>query len=155
MASTAATNLRLCRRRRGIFVFLLILSSIVLIVIIFFLPETLRSVAGDGTLRLTGIYQPLIRHFVKPDYLVEPEDFVKRPDVTIKTFIDPLKLLAEKDILASLLFGGLVYTVWSIVVASTPGLFEARFGLSELTLGLAFLPNGMLLYVHNILDTSC
>ena len=129
---------------RSIFIFLLILSTLVVVVIIVFLPETLRSIAGDGTLRLTGIYQPLIRRFTKdPKYLVDPEDTLERPKVTVNTFIEPIKLLAEKDILVNLLFGGMVYTVWSMVVASTTGLFKERFRLDELTVGLAFLPNGI------------
>ncbi|GJN68155.1 hypothetical protein ACCO45_000559 [Purpureocillium lilacinum] len=58
------------------------------------------------------------------------------------SFLGPLKLLTEKDILANLIFGGTVYTVWSMVVASTTELFKQRFGLGDLTLGLIFLPNG-------------
>lgn len=60
----------------------------------------------------------------------------------MQTFIAPLKLLIEKDILASLVFGGAVYTVWSMVVASTTGLFKEHFQLDELKLGLVFFPNG-------------
>ena len=73
----------------------------------------------------------------------DADEMMPTPKVTLQTFVEPLKLLAEKDILVSLLFGGVVYTVWSIVVASTTRLFKERFGLSELTLGLVFLPNGI------------
>lgn len=109
-----------------------------------YLPETLRSVAGNGTLKLTGIYQPLIRKVTKePDYMEEPgERPPDREKVTGRTFIEPLKLLAERDILATLVFGGLVYTTWSMVTAATTGLFKDRFGLNETLIGLAFLPNG-------------
>lgn len=72
----------------------------------------------------------------------DPEGEIHTKKVTAMTFIEPLKMLAEKDISVTLIFGGLVYTVWSMVVASTTGLFKDRFGLNELTLGLAFLPNG-------------
>jgi MFS family permease len=41
---------------RSIFIFLLILSSITVLAIVIFLPETLRIIAGDGSLRLAGIY---------------------------------------------------------------------------------------------------
>lgn len=75
------------------------------------------------------------------------EDPGEKPEVekvTLKTFIAPLKLLAQKDILALLVSGGMVYTIWSMVVASTTGIFKERFVLNELMLGLAFLPNGEL-----------
>ena len=63
--------------------------------------------------------------------------------VTLKTFVEPLLLLKEKDILPSLIFGGTIYAIWSMVTSSTTGLFKQAFGLSELLLGLAFLPNGL------------
>lgn len=72
----------------------------------------------------------------------DPGEKPEVPKVTFKTFASPVKLLAEKDIIALLVSGGMVYTIWSMVVASTTGIFQDRFGLNELLLGLAFLPNG-------------
>lgn len=113
------------------------------IVLLFFLPETLRKIAGNGTIRLKGIYQPLIRKITKdPDYIVDPVEPQKRGKVTMMTFIDPLKLLVEKDMVVTLGFGGLVYTIWSMLVSSTTELFKERFGLNEIALGAVFLPNG-------------
>ncbi|OAG03369.1 MFS general substrate transporter [Paraphaeosphaeria sporulosa] len=129
---------------RSIFIFLLILSSLVTIAIIIFLPETLRSIAGNGSLRLAGIHQPLIRRFTKdPPYIRDRDDTYSSPKVTLKTFIEPLLLLKEKDILLSLIFGGTIYAIWSMVTSSTTGLFKQVFHLNELQLGLAFLPNGL------------
>ncbi|KAM0323488.1 hypothetical protein ACHAQA_008768 [Verticillium albo-atrum] len=103
----------------------------------------MRSIAGDGSLRLSGVYQPLIRLITRePEYMQEPDAEHVRKRVTIMTFIEPLKLLAEKDILSNLVVGGVVYAVWSMVTASTTSLFKSAFGLSEALLGLAFLPNG-------------
>ncbi|KAJ0120147.1 hypothetical protein J7T55_001002 [Diaporthe amygdali] len=128
---------------RSIFVFLTILSGLVLIMLLIYLPETLRTIAGNGSLRLSGVYQPLIRRILKePKYMEDPGEKPEVEKVTLKTFIAPLKLLAQKDILALLVSGGMVYTIWSMVVASTTGIFKERFVLNELMLGLAFLPNG-------------
>ncbi|OHW91973.1 major facilitator superfamily transporter [Colletotrichum incanum] len=127
---------------RSIFVFLLILSSIVILVIIAFLPETMRAIAGNGSLRLGGIYKPLILFFKKDRNLQTPGEPIKRKEVTPMTFVEPLQLLVQKDILINLVFGGVVYTVWSMVTSSTTRLFKQRFHLSELEIGLAFLPNG-------------
>ncbi|CAG8956905.1 hypothetical protein HYFRA_00012360 [Hymenoscyphus fraxineus] len=127
---------------RSVFVFLLITSTIVLLVIIMFLPETMRHIAGNGTIRLDGIYWPLIRKFRKePSYMTEPDDAITTNKVTFLTFIEPLKLLKEKDVLCNLIFGGAIYAVWSMVVESTTALFKENFGLTELLLGVAFLPN--------------
>lgn len=72
----------------------------------------------------------------------DPGEKPEAPKVTFKTFTAPVKLLAEKDIIALLVSGGMVYTIWSMVVGSTTGIFQDRFGLNELMLGLAFFPNG-------------
>lgn len=126
----------------SIFWFLFILGALSLSTIIFLLPETLRSIAGNGTVRLTGFQRPLIYSFKpQPDALSEPEDIPKRK-VTIKSIVSPLKFLFEKDVFVTLLFGAVVYTVWSMVTSSTTALFQARFRLTDLQVGLAFLPNG-------------
>lgn len=130
-------------RNRSIFIFLLTFSTLVLALIIVFLPETLRSIAGNGTIRLTGIYQPLISRFrEEPEYMVDSDPNFKLQKVSIFLIIEPLKFLFEKDVFVSLVFGAIVYTVWSMVTSSTTSLFKEHYGLSELLLGLAFIPNG-------------
>lgn len=64
---------------RPIFVFLLILSGFALTVIVVFLPETMRTIAGDGSLRLGGIYQPLIYKLKgEPRYMRDSDTSVTR-----------------------------------------------------------------------------
>lgn len=111
--------------------------------LIVFLPETLRSVAGNGTIKLKGIYQPLIRTLTKdPDYMREPEPGRRKDKVTPRTFLEPLLILKDKDMMIVLGYGGVVYAVWNMLVATTTDLFKKRFQLDELTLGLVFIPNG-------------
>jgi MFS family permease len=95
---------------RAIFWFLFILSAISLCTIILLLPETLRSIAGNGTIRLTGFQRPLIYSFKpQPDALKEPDNVPKRK-VTIMSVLAPLRFLFEKDVFVSLFFGSIVYT---------------------------------------------
>lgn len=130
---------------RAIFVFLLILSSLTLGTIIVLLPETMRRIAGNGSVTLNGIYKPLININKAPTSQPEPgsEAAGAKPRVTIMTFVDPILLLAEKDIATNLVFGGVVYTIWSMVTSSTTVLFQDTFGLNQLQVGLAYLPNGI------------
>ncbi|KAI0856309.1 MFS general substrate transporter [Xylaria cubensis] len=129
---------------RSIFVFLLIISTVVLAIIVFILPETLRSIAGNGSYRLTGIHQPLIRYCTKePEHMQDPPPGQAHKKIDVRTFINPLKLLAEKDILLQLVFGGVIYTIWSMVTSTTAGLFKVSFGLNEFLIGLSFLANGI------------
>jgi len=95
---------------RAIFWFLAILGAISLGTIILLLPETLRSIAGNGTVRLTGFQRPLIYTFKpQPDAMIEPDDVPKR-NVTLSSVVAPLKFLLEKDVFVSLFFGSIVYT---------------------------------------------
>ncbi|KAH8810812.1 major facilitator superfamily domain-containing protein [Xylogone sp. PMI_703] len=127
---------------RAIFWFLFGLGSLTLLLILVLLPETLRSIAGNGSLPLSGIHRPLIYTTPQPsDALVEHDVAVKKK-VTISSVVAPLKFLFEKDVFTTLFFGSIVYTVWSMVTSSTAPLFEDRFHLSNLQLGLIFLPNG-------------
>lgn len=129
----------------SIFMFLLILSSLTLMSLVVFLPETMRSIAGNGTTRLGGVYRPLVESFgVKSRYYTHdaPKD-ARRKSIDLGAFTSPLKLLVQKDILTNLVFGGVVYAIWSMVTSSTTGLFKNRFHLDETMIGLAYLPNGI------------
>ncbi|KAH6853111.1 major facilitator superfamily domain-containing protein [Chaetomium sp. MPI-CAGE-AT-0009] len=115
----------------AIFWFLFILGSIALVLIILFLPETLRRIAGNGSVPLHGLNRPIIYQPLK-----------QPPKVTLASILSPLRFLFEKDVFCTLLFGAVVYTIWSTVTSSTTALFQPRYGLSDLEVGLAFLPNG-------------
>lgn len=123
--------------------FLLIASSLILIAIVLFLPETMRSIAGNGSLQLSGVYKPLFRYVTKePKYMQEPDGPLNRRKVTVWTFLRPFRLFQEKDLVVNLIWGGFIYAIWNMVTTSTTPLFKSRFNLNELLLGVAFLPNG-------------
>ncbi|KXG50208.1 Major facilitator superfamily domain, general substrate transporter [Penicillium griseofulvum] len=128
---------------RSIFWFLAIASGISLFSIMFFLPETLRSIAGNGTVPLKGIHKPIIYAICgQKDAQEDATPSGKKVNVTFKTVLSPLTFLAEKDVFITLLFGSMVYTVWSMVTSSTSALFEKTYGLNSLEVGLTFLGNG-------------
>lgn len=55
-----------------------------------------------------------------------------REKLRVDSFIAPMRFLFEKDVFATLLFGGIVYAVWSMVTASSTGLFKERFALNNM-----------------------
>jgi MFS family permease len=127
---------------QAIFWFLFGLGALVLGLILMLLPETLRSIAGDGTVRLTGIHRPFIYKFQPHPEAMQARDMEPKKKVTFTSVVAPLRFLFEKDVFTTLLFGSIVYAVWSMVTSSTTALFQAHFGLNNLEVGLAFLPNG-------------
>ncbi|KAK4202915.1 major facilitator superfamily domain-containing protein [Triangularia verruculosa] len=133
----------------AIFWFLVILGFLSLAMIVLFLPETLRHIAGNGTIPLRGIHRPLVfrhisKHWVQPGSPSgqDGEATVPSPRFTLRSVLSPLQFLFEKDVFVTLLFGAFVYTIWSMVTSSTTALFQPRYQLSNLQVGLIFLPNG-------------
>ena len=134
---------------RSIFYFLLGLGSVVLVLLVLLLPETLRKIAGDGSKRLYGIYRPIFGNS-KLQTAVMEEDRYKPVKPSFGTLFESFKLLAEKDVFVSLIFGGIIYTVWSMITSSTPSLWKEEYGLSDVQIGLVFLPNGKSVVFHKI-----
>ncbi|KAJ5826381.1 hypothetical protein N7474_003519 [Penicillium riverlandense] len=129
--------------RRSIFWFLVIFSGLSLLILLFFLPETIRTVAGNGTVPLHGLYKPWIYYITgQRDVKEDAIPAGKKKKVTFKTVFAPLSFLIEKDVFITLFYGAIVYTVWSMVTSSTSALFESVYGLNSLEVGLTFLGNG-------------
>lgn len=128
---------------RWIFWFLTIVAGASLLSIIFFLPETLRPIAGNGTVPLHGVYKPALYYVTgQKEAQEEAVPDKKKSKVTIGTVFAPLTFLKEKDVFITLFFGSIVYTVWSMITSSTSDLFEETYGLTTLEVGLTFLGNG-------------
>lgn len=138
----------------AIFWFLFILGGITLAAILLFLPETLRRIAGNGTVPLKGIHRPFFDRSLRRCYWKERNTSTTEgekdanltappPKLTCATFFASFRFMAEKDVIVTLFFGAIVYTVWSMVTSSTTALFQPRFNLSNLQTGLIFIPNGV------------
>ncbi|KAJ7090812.1 major facilitator superfamily domain-containing protein [Mycena belliarum] len=87
---------------RAIFWFLCIASAICMLVMILFLPETLRTIVGNGSIRPPAIYNPVL-----PIVRRHPKDpAAERPAVARKTFQNPLLLFLHVDVALLLLING-------------------------------------------------
>lgn len=128
---------------RSIFMTLAILAGLVIIQIIVLLPETLRSVAGNGSVRVKGIrYKPLWNVMSSKQYDLPGPEQVDKQRIELQDFWEPLRMLGEMDTLLNLLFGAVVYSTWCMMTGTTTMLLEEKFDLAELHIGLAYLPNG-------------
>ena len=129
---------------QAIFWFLSILGAVTVLLILTFLPETLRRIAGNGSVKLRGLHRPFVSYLrsAETNRQAESTPSSSAPRFSVKNIVRPLKYLVEKDIFATLFFGSIVYTVWSMVTSSTTFTFVRRYHLSEILLGAAFLPNG-------------
>ena len=121
----------------------------------FFLPETLRRIAGNGSIPLTDVrHQPLSEKIWHKKGKASDSQNQSSPQnttaaggshirVTWRIFLEPFLFLLEKDVACTLYFGAVIYTVWSMLTSSTSFLFTKYFGLDTLKIGLCFISNGL------------
>ncbi|POS71359.1 major facilitator superfamily transporter [Diaporthe helianthi] len=131
---------------RSLFITLTIFSGLVLIGIIVLLPETLRSVTGNGSVRVKGIrYKPLwniLAACTQQSGSARPEQVVKQK-IELRDFLEPIHMLGDKDTILSLSLGAVVYSMWCMMTGTTTMLLAEKFGLSELEIGSAYVANGL------------
>lgn len=122
----------------------------------FFLPETARSVVGDGLVRVSGLQRTILSYLQslskslshekreehRNDPIVPNEESTGANSRSINP-LDSLKLLWAKDTLLITLIFGIFYIKLSALQASTSTLFISVYGVSGLQLGLIYLPSGM------------
>ncbi|KAG8163820.1 hypothetical protein KVR01_005738 [Diaporthe batatas] len=128
---------------RSIFIALAIFNGLILVMIIVVLPETLRSVVGNGSARVKGFrYKPLwdFRAGGQSD-TASPYHMTKQK-IKLRDFLEPLCMLRDKNTLFCLVLGGVACSMWSMMNGTTTMILEERFSLSELDIGLAYLANG-------------
>lgn len=120
-----------------IFWFLVAFSGLCVVGVLLVLPETLRRIVGNGELPLERwTHQPLLWKLVQrcaktksPISSTEggrsDTGEIKPPArFSVGIFWKPFLLLREWDTLCALLFGGTVYTAWSMMVAFTTYLLK-------------------------------
>ena len=128
---------------RSIFWFQIGLGGLSLTLVVLFLPETLRTIAGNGTIRVKSYQQPLLA-LVKssPDARFESNPDIVTVPPTIKSFFEPLHLLSQLNIFGSIVFGAIAFATAVVVISTTALCLETYYRLSTLLIGFAFLPSG-------------
>lgn len=131
---------------RSIFWFLFASGSVVLILIIMMLPETLRSIAGNGTIRLKPIQQPLVNIFRSSSDTPFDSDLasfsVRTKSLSMDNILEPFHCLLQKDVLVTAIVGSVAFAICTTVITTTTTMFEKHYHISAFTIGLAFFPAG-------------
>ncbi|KAI4596927.1 hypothetical protein KJ359_004837 [Pestalotiopsis sp. 9143b] len=126
---------------RSIFWALVIMAGSCWIMLYIFLPETLRRLAGNGSIPLTGIHRPLItvvgRGRKAPSATVAPPPAKKQS-------MNPFILFTYPDVVIALVFTGVIYSVnYSIMATISSAFSDVYPWLSETLLGICYLPTGL------------
>ncbi|KAJ7592852.1 MFS general substrate transporter [Mycena floridula] len=123
---------------RAIFWFLFIFAAVCLSVIVLFLPETLRSIVGDGSLIPPFIYRPFI-----PIFLAKGPAGPLMAKPPRRPFQNPLLIFGQLDVLLCLIFASVAFMVNNTFLTIISSSFKRTYPyLSETSLGLCYIPTG-------------
>lgn len=127
---------------RSIFWALVIMAGSCWIMLYIFLPETLRRLAGNGSIPLTGIHRPLIT--VVGRGRKAPTTATVAPPAAKKQSMNPFVLFTYPDVVIALVFTGVIYSVnYSIMATISSAFSDVYPWLSETLLGVCYLPTGL------------
>lgn len=132
---------------KAIFWFLTIYSGVFLCLLILLLPETLRSMVANGSRIPKNILTRYpLRYYQKTSKVQCPQDQNDKPDSAEKKTIDllgPFRILLSKRAAPIIIFLAVYYAVWQMSITAMSSLFESRYGLTEMQIGLTFIANGV------------
>ncbi|KAK6697893.1 hypothetical protein SNK05_010743 [Fusarium graminearum] len=131
---------------RSIFWFLVIYSGIFLICLILLLPETLRSIVGNGSRTPTQVISKYPLFFYQKTTRTKRNQNEDTTGPIEKKTIDitgPFRILISKQAAPIIVFLAVYYAVWQMSITAMSSLFEDKYGLSETHIGLTFIANGV------------
>lgn len=131
---------------RAIFWFLAIYSGVFLLLLIFLLPETLRSIVGNGSvlpLSLITRYPISLYQRHSTVKLSSGRESARLADKKHVDVTGPLRILLSKQAVAIIIFLAIYYAVWQMSITVMSSLFESRYHLGETQIGLTFIANGV------------
>ncbi|KAL4963064.1 major facilitator superfamily domain-containing protein [Aspergillus stella-maris] len=131
-----------------IFWFLCIASGSCLLIVTLFLPETCRGIVGDGSGAVRSYQRPLVPGIMSSGqsqaHACEDTNAETRPG-SKRRFPNPLRsitLLLRPDNAIIITACGLMYTVYTCIMASLATLFVPTYDLTQWEAGLIYIPFG-------------
>ena len=122
---------------RAIFWFLTALSGVLFSIVFVFLPETGRSVVGNGSVPCPWWNVSLVGSFRKKT--TADADTIK-PAKRRPNPIASLRILAQGGPAVVLGFGSLMYGGYFAIMTTLPNQLSTRFAFNSVQIGLCFLP---------------
>lgn len=131
---------------RSIFWFLAAGSGVTLAFVVLSLPETKRSIVGNGSIKPPRFinksflfYLPYYRrklHLDNPDYSTKAETIKYDPKA-------PYKILTRPELISLLVVQGLQYTTWICHMTVLSQQLTKKYKLKMVIVGVCFLPAGL------------
>ncbi|KAF5638637.1 major facilitator family transporter [Fusarium sp. NRRL 25303] len=131
---------------RSIFWFLTIYSGVFLVFLVLLLPETLRSIVGNGSREPKHVMAKYPLRVYQKTTKVKWIHDATSPSPTEKKRIDitgPFRILISKQAAPIIVFLAVYYAVWQMSITAMSSLFKDKYGLTETEIGLTFIANGV------------
>jgi MFS family permease len=133
---------------RAVFWFLTIYGGSVLCILVVILPETLRTMVGNGSKPVKGLSNSLLGYIQRRRHPADPST-LERTVSTASSFkklpvdvLGPIKIILSIEVTCIILFMSIYYTVWQMTVTIISTLFKETYHLTEIQIGLTFIGNG-------------
>lgn len=131
---------------KAIFWFLAIYSGVFLCLLIVLLPETLRSIVKNGSQLPSNLLTRYPLKFYRKKSKVNWQREASTDQFAPKKHVDifgPLKILLSNHAAPIIIFLAIYYGVWQMSITAMSSLFESRYNLTEVQIGLTFIANGV------------
>ncbi|PGH13557.1 hypothetical protein AJ79_03550 [Helicocarpus griseus UAMH5409] len=133
---------------RSIFWFLAVYSGTFLVFLVLLLPETLRSLVGNGSIPARGIPKTPLSYFTKPHGPRHKPSAQSPPTSEPENkqnleFLGLARVLGSLEITFAILFVSVCYAIWQMALTSQSTLFKKSYKLNDTQLGLTFVANGL------------
>lgn len=130
---------------RSIFWFLSIYSGVFLLSLFALLPETLRSLVGNGGSVPHGSMSKFPLNVYQKTTKIEYSHGQSRRKDGEKRRVDltgPIRIMFSKRAAPLILFLGIYYAVWQMSITAMSTLFESEYHLTVMQVGFTFFANG-------------
>ncbi|KAL4936317.1 hypothetical protein BDV06DRAFT_228011 [Aspergillus oleicola] len=137
---------------RSIFWFLAIGSSAAILAYVLVIPETARSIVGNGSIQPKSRWRrPMLQNLLRqlrPSFKRRctqqgESKGSQQGQITFARIVRAFTILAEKDALILVIFTSLFYSGVTAMWATTGSHFSRLYNLSTLSVGFSFLPYGV------------
>jgi predicted MFS family arabinose efflux permease len=131
---------------KSVFWFLTIYGAACYILIILVLPETLRSLVGNGSGKAKGISNSLLASYQRKRYVHSKELPDRQGDRGTRKAIDywgPVKILLHWTTFSAIVLVAIHYAAWQMVLTALSTLVRQKYHTTETQIGLIFLANGV------------
>ncbi|EGC42755.1 MFS multidrug transporter [Histoplasma capsulatum var. duboisii H88] len=135
---------------RSIFCFLAIYSGTFIFFLGLLLPETLRSLVGNGSIQARGISKCPLMYF-QPQRVAQDsrQDPVQTHPMAIPnteqsfSFFNPIRILLGLEITFAIIFVSICYALWQMTLTAQSTLLKQTYNLNNTQLGLTYVANGV------------